>query len=206
VRCYQLTLEQRGTGDGHFWFEYAAVLLLSGDREGYARVCMRLVEWGGRAPGVRPYHVARACTLSPAASKSVIRATLLASDELNASGDHWALTEQAAILYRTGHVTDAAPLLMQSLDATKKPGAAVVNWVWLALANQNLGKDEAAQQYLERVRHWLANPLEGMPANGEQDVRLDLHNWLEAHVLLRELEALRKGAAKSKPDGQTGKQ
>jgi hypothetical protein len=29
-----------------------------------------------------------------------------------------------------------------------------------------------------------------MPAGAEQDVGLGLHNWLEAHVLRREAEAL----------------
>ena len=33
---YARSLARSPTDDGHFWFEYAAVLLLSGDRPGYA--------------------------------------------------------------------------------------------------------------------------------------------------------------------------
>ena len=49
------------TDDGHFWFEYAALLLLSGDRPGYVKECAHLVDLCGTDKGPRSYHVARAC-------------------------------------------------------------------------------------------------------------------------------------------------
>jgi hypothetical protein len=58
-------LERGPTEDGHFWFEYAALSLLSGDRPGYAKACARMVERCGQQDGPRAYHVARACTLAP---------------------------------------------------------------------------------------------------------------------------------------------
>src|SRR5262249_22607965 len=48
--CYARALERERTDDGHCWFEYAAVLLLSGDRPGYARACTHMVERCGKAP------------------------------------------------------------------------------------------------------------------------------------------------------------
>jgi hypothetical protein len=43
----------RQSEDGHFWFEYAALSLLAGDRPGYVRTCAHMVERCGKAGGPR---------------------------------------------------------------------------------------------------------------------------------------------------------
>ena len=78
----------------------------------------------------------------------------------------------------------------QSLNANSQPGAAVVNWLWLALANQRLGKTDEARRWLSKAQAWLDQYREGMPTNAETEYGLHLHNWLEANVLRREAEAL----------------
>ena len=78
----------------------------------------------------------------------------------------------------------------QILRANPKPGAAVLNWLCLALAHQRLGKAEEARRWLGKAQAWLDQYGDGMPAGAEADVGLHLHNWLEAHVLRREAEAL----------------
>ena len=45
---------------GHFWFEYAAVALLSGDRSGYAQACKFLTENSGKKAG--PRKVIQSCS------------------------------------------------------------------------------------------------------------------------------------------------
>ena len=82
------------------------------------------------------------------------------------------------------------PFCEQSLQADHKPGRAVVNWLWLALANQRLGKGEEARRWLNKAQTWLDQYRDGMPARAEEEFGLHLHNWLEAHVLRREAEAL----------------
>ena len=72
---------------------------------------------------------------------------------------------------------------------TPRPGRAVINWLWLALANQRLGKAEEARHWLGKAQAWLDQFGDGMPARAEEEVGLHLHNWLEAHVLRREAEA-----------------
>jgi tetratricopeptide (TPR) repeat protein len=181
-----------GSADGGFWFEHAAVLLLAGDHQGYARVCARLVERCGKAPDLRPYLVARACTLAPNAREDAARAARLAAVELMNNTDFWALTERAALLQRAGRSDLAVPLLEKSLKANEKPGAAVLNWLWLALAYQELSKTEEARRWLERASTWLDQHDEGLPARAEETLGLHLHNWLEAQVLRREAEALLK--------------
>jgi tetratricopeptide (TPR) repeat protein len=193
---YARALKHGPMEDGHFWFEYAALLLLSGDRPGYAKACAHLVDRCGKDKGLRSYHVARACTLAPDSVAEAALAGRLAEKELRSSREFWSLSEQGALAYRAGRFREAVPLFEQSLKADAKPGRAVPNWLWLALANHSLGKAEEARRWLGKAQTWLDQYGDGMPASAEEDVGLHLHNWLEAHVLRREAEALIQPAEK----------
>ena len=184
------------TDEGHFWFEHAALLQLSGDRPGYVKACAHLVDRCGKDKGPRSYHVARACTLAPHAVADVSLPGRLAEKELQGSREFWSLTEQGALAYRAGRFQEAVPLFEQSLRANPKPGAVVLNWLWLALAHQRLGKAEEARQGLDRAQAWLDQYGDGMPARAAAEMGLHLHNWLEAHVLRREAETLIQPAEK----------
>jgi tetratricopeptide (TPR) repeat protein len=134
--------------------------------------------------------VARACTLAPDAVPETSLPGRLAEKELQASaGAFWSLTEQGALQFRAGRFPQAVALFEQSLRADPQPGKAVVNWLWLALAQERLGKDEAARRWLDKATAWLDQYRDGMPDRAEQALGLHLHNWLEAHVLRREAEA-----------------
>jgi len=114
----------------------------------------------------------------------------LAEKELQGSREFWSLTEQGALAYRAGRFQEAVSLFEQSLRADPQPGRAVLNWLWLSLGNQRLGKTEEARRWLDKAQSWLDQFKDGMPARAEQEFGLDFHNWLEAHVLRREAEAL----------------
>jgi tetratricopeptide (TPR) repeat protein len=150
-----------------------------------------MIERCGKAGGPRAYHVARACTLAPDAVAKASLPGHLAEKELQDSArEFWSLTEQGALAYRAGRFHEAVALFEQSLRADATPGRAVVNWVWLALANQRLGKAEEARRWLGKAQAWLDQYRDGMPARAEEELGLHLHNWLEAHVLRREAVAL----------------
>jgi tetratricopeptide (TPR) repeat protein len=188
---YARSLARGPTDDDHFWFEYAALSLLSGDRPSYVKACAHLMEACGKKGGPRPYHVARACTLAPDAVAEASLPGRLAEKELKASAKQfWSLTEQGALAYRAGRYQEAVPVLEQSLQADPKAGRVVVNWLWLALAHQRLGKAEEARRWLGKAQAWLDQYGDGMPARADEELGLHLHNWLEAHVLRREAEAL----------------
>ena len=139
--CYARALTRGPTDDGHFWFEYAALLLLSGDRPGYVKACAHLVDRCGKDKGPRSYHVARTCTLFPDAVTDVSLPARLAEKELKDSAQQfWSLTERGALAYRAGRFQEAVPLFEQSLRADTRAGRAVLNWLWLALAKQRLGQ------------------------------------------------------------------
>jgi serine/threonine-protein kinase len=198
---YARALERAPTDDGHVWFEYAAVLLLSGDRPGYVKACSRMIEACGKDGGPRPYHVARACTLAPEAIGQAARSGQLAQAELDKSaGEFWSLTQQAALHYRAGRFKKAVPLLEKSLGAETKEGRAVVSWLWLALAEHRLGKAKEARRWLDRAQEWLDPYRDGMPPRAEEKLGLHLHNWLEAHALRNEAEAL-LGGGSARPKG-----
>jgi tetratricopeptide (TPR) repeat protein len=189
--CYARVIKGGPTDDGHFWFEYAALLLLSGDSPGYVRACAHMIERCGKDGGPRSYHVARASTLAPDAVSDAPLAGRLAEKELQDSGQaFWSLTEQGALAYRAGRFQEAVPFFEQSLQADPKPCRAVLNWLWLALTSQRLGKAEEARRWLEKAQAWLDQYRDGMPARAEEEFGLHYHNWLEAHVLRREAEAL----------------
>jgi tetratricopeptide (TPR) repeat protein len=188
--AYARGLKRGPTDDGHFWFEYAALLLLSGDRPGYAKACAHMIAKCSKNGSPRAYHVARACTLAPDSVEEATLPARLAEKELQAARQFWSLTEQGALAYRAGRFQEAVAFFEQSLGADATPGRAVVNWVWLALANQRLGKAEEARRWLGKAQEWLDQYRDGMPARAEEELGLHFHNWLEAHVLRREAEAL----------------
>jgi tetratricopeptide (TPR) repeat protein len=189
--CYAQALTRGSTDNGHIWFEYAAVLLLCGDRPGYARACARMAERCDQATDLRRYHVARACTLAPDSVADAAQPGRLAEKELRDSArEFWSLTEQGALAYRAGRYQEAVSLFEQSLKADATPGRAVLNWLWLALAQQRLGKAEAARRWLAKAQAWLDQYRDGMPSRAEEKLGLHLHNWLEAHVLRREAQAV----------------
>jgi tetratricopeptide (TPR) repeat protein len=188
---YARSLTLHPTDDGNFWFEYSALSLLSGDRPGYLRACARLIEQSGKAGGPRAYLVARACTLAPDAVAEMPLPSRLAEKELKDSGrEFWSLTAQGALEYRAGRFQQSVLLFEQSLRADPRPGRAVLNWLWLALAEQGLGKADEARRWLKQAQAWLDQYREGLPARAEEELGLHLHNWLEAHVLRREAEVL----------------
>ena len=189
--CFRSALESGAPEGGHIWFEYACALLLSGDRKAYEDACAHMVERCGKTPGLRAYHVARACTLAADAVAEASLPSRLAETELKSTpGQFWSLTEQGALLFRAGRVNDSVALFEQSLNAAPAPGRAVVNWLWLALAHQRLGETEEARRWFEKATAWLDQLHDRMPPRAETEFGLHLHNWLEAHVLRREAEAL----------------
>src|SRR5262249_29017566 len=189
VTCYAEGMELEPTDNGELWFEYAAAQLLAGDRPGYRRTCAHMLARCQTTAQMSHYLAARACTLAPGSTDDPMEPFRLAAEELARNEkDYWAFTELAALPFRTGGTTDAARPLERSLVADGRPGRAVLNWLWLALAHQKMGEREEARRWLDKAVNWMDQqdgrmPIE-TPAMGSHR-----HNWLEAHVLRLEVEA-----------------
>ena len=115
----------------------------------------------------------------------------LAEKELKESArEFWSLTEQGALAYRAGRFQQAVPLFEQSLQAEPRPGRAMLNWLWLALANQGLGKGDEARRWLNKAQAWLDRYRDGLPARAKRNsARTCTIGW-RRDVLRREAEAL----------------
>lgn len=191
ARLYAQKLTRGTDISGGFWFEYAAVQLLCGNRRGYARGCAELIKRCGKPDGPRAYDAARAGTLAPKDAADLSLLARLANDELQSHAtEFWSLTERGALAYRTGRFQESVGLVEKSLKADSHPGRAVIDWLWLAMANQRLGKTDEARRWLETAQSRLNQFRDGMPDNADAIYGLHLHNWLEANILRREAEAL----------------
>jgi hypothetical protein len=190
VECYRegLALEEPWDG-GDAWFDYAAAQLLSGDRPGYRRTCALMLDRGEKTPRLRPYLIARAWTLAPDPSDDLERLYELSLPDRQKAETFWSRTEQGALAIRMGQFQSAVRPLELSLRADSRPGRAVLNWLWLALASQKLGKDEDARRWLAMATGWLDQQEGRMPLDNLY-TGLHRHNWLEAHVLRLEAETL----------------
>jgi serine/threonine-protein kinase len=190
VACYAGAFGLEPTDDGELWFEYAACQLLTDDRAGYRRACAHMLARCQPAGPMRPYLVARACTLAPNPTDDPQLPGRLARDELMRSPTaYWSLTEQAALQLRGTQTQNVVGLLERSLVADGRPGRAVLNWLWLALAYQRGANAAEARLWLDRAARWLDQQGDRMP-HETRDLGLHPHNWLEAHALRREAEAM----------------
>ncbi len=190
AKCYAEGMELEPTDDGNIWFEFAASQLLADDRAGYRRSCAHMLDRCQPAGPMRPYLVARACTLAPDWTDDPTQALRLAAPELNRHGvEFWALTEQGAMYVRTRQPKNAVPEFELSMVADSRPGRTVLNWLWLALAYQKMDRPIEARRWLAKAVNWLDQQEGRMPLETDT-MRLHLHNWLEAHVLRREAEGL----------------
>jgi serine/threonine-protein kinase len=176
------------TDDSEVWFEYAASQLLAGDRAGYRRTCAHILARCKPKGPMRPYLVARACTLAPDSVDDPAQPERLSTPELLRSGTtFWARTELAALHFRAGQFREAVRQSKASLSTDTRPGRAVLNWLWLALAYQKLGKTDEAQRWLGKAAGWLDQQEGRMPLN-TSSMGMHRHTWLEAHVLRKEAE------------------
>jgi hypothetical protein len=179
--------------NGEPGFEYAAVTLLSGDVAAYRKICEDLVERSGTQQ-IRPFHVARACTLAPNSVKDLAALEEKANTELKRSNAHWSLTQQGALAYRAGRFDEAADLFERSVKSDNLPGIAILNWLWLSMIETRRGNPQEARTWYDKASNWMDQTSNGTAAyrqNVNRDVDgLHLHNWLEALILRREAKML----------------
>lgn len=180
--------------DAEFWFEVAACQLLAGELDEYARTRDSMLE-RCRPAGLRAFLVARAVTLTPAPADLVSIAAELSEDELLRNPSvYWSLRQRGVILCRTGRFTDAVAFFERSLASNSSTGRAVLNWLWLAVANHHLGKAEDAARWHATAVTWLDGLERGMPDDARA-IGLHLHDWLEAQVLRQEVDSLLSGGS-----------
>jgi WD40 repeat protein len=179
--------------NGETGFEYAAVALMAGDESAYRTICYDLFARSG-TQGIRPYHAARSCTLTPYAFTNMAELQIKANMEIKDSNEFWALTENGAIAFRSGRLDEAADLFLRSLKAESLPGAAVVNWLWLSLVESRRGNKSEANNWFVKATTFMDKTSNNSTAYRKDVDRnvdgLHHHNWFEALVLRKEAQKL----------------
>jgi tetratricopeptide (TPR) repeat protein len=174
---------------GSVGLEEACLSLLNSDQAGYRRACSQLLNAYDRTPRPRAFFVARAFAMAPQSPEAVRRAEDAGAAELKNNQRFWALTASAGLHYRAGRYQEASELLHQCLKNNPAWDGKVLNWLWLALTNHQMGKKADAREWLDKATQWLDKCSKRIPLATE-GIPLHLHDWLEAHVLRREAEAL----------------
>jgi tetratricopeptide (TPR) repeat protein len=193
---YAKVIEARPVRDD--WFEYACLLLLSGDAAGYQRLCARLrKEHAGTDNPFTAYVAARVCALRP--DNGVDPALALKWAKLAVKSNPktaWYLHAQGLAHYRAGDFPAAVRLLEDSMKILPAWHGNFLNWLGLALGHQKLGqKKSEARTWLDKALRWLDDrPKEAIsPA-----ATIPVPDWLEYHVLRPQAEKLVLGKGEKK--------
>jgi serine/threonine-protein kinase len=189
AQCYAEGMELEPTEKGEVWFEFAAAQLLAGDRPGYRQTCGHVLARCQSKPQAHLSLAARTCTLAPdSTDDSAQPFRLYANGDKRSDADSWPLTEQGVVHFRAGQVAEAVPFFERSLADDGRPGRAILDWLWLALAHQKLGKLDEARRWFAKAVNWLDQQGGRMPLDSPA-LGSHRHNWLEAHVLRQQVEA-----------------
>jgi tetratricopeptide (TPR) repeat protein len=181
---------------------HAELLVLSGDRTGYQKICDHVLEeFGASSERAVVYHVARICNLVPGAVGDIGLHVRLAEREA-AVGGRVPYSKHTAGLayYRIGDFKKAKSLVMLSGDDKPPWPGNACNWLVRAMAEHHLGNREDARHWLNKACQWIEQETPKVyvwlpPEAG----KLHPIDWLEMHILRHEAEKLIIGAENSEP-------
>jgi tetratricopeptide (TPR) repeat protein len=193
VADYARFMEDRPPDDGAS-FEYASLLLLSGDDASYHRLCQGLLKRYDpkSADAFSASNIIHICTLAPAAIDDTARLVEWAKAWLtNQSHTGWAHARLGTALYRAGRWDEAVRSLHKAEEVHPAWRGHCVTDMFLALAYLRQGKTIEGRQCLDRAEQWLTNANQQL-AKYKNGFPPAIHpsDWLTVQVLRRETETL----------------
>jgi serine/threonine protein kinase/tetratricopeptide (TPR) repeat protein len=181
-------------------FVHAAMLLLTGDSQGYQQFCAHLLKRGDNLkcldqPGRRSYLTARLCLLAPEAVADAAVPARLATEALKAAPTFaYHLHTLGLAEYRAGRHQEAIKRFKESLDANPRWPGRPSNLMALAMAHHCLGHADQAQRCFDEAVQRMDDDRDATPAL--KSAELHPHDWLAWLILRREAEALISGGKK----------
>jgi hypothetical protein len=88
---------------------------------------------------------------------------------------------------RAGDLDQAITLHTEVLSQTKSPP--VLQWLALALAHHRKGEAGKAREWFARATTWFDREMREQAPDADTLGNLHVHDWLEAQLLRREVEA-----------------
>ena len=148
------------------WNQWANMLLLTGDRDGYRALCREMLEhFDGELRGLDAGRILNICLVLPHAVKTESLPTQPFIDDFNryldtthAFWDPWGT--QALLAYRSGDAKTALKHVGRSRNRPGGNGVSDSQWTTLnlcveALAHDDLGQKQQAREALDRARELL---------------------------------------------------
>jgi tetratricopeptide (TPR) repeat protein len=180
--------------------EYACLLLLSGDQEGYRKACASLAERFANGKETKPRGYLQLSRLASLTPDAVPDPTLLVrwaetGRNANISGDFAENLQTMGLAhYRAGHFEEAVRWCRDSLKESHEdaPGRQL-NCLVLALAHHRLQHLEEARKWLDKATDWLDEVNARRPKEEAEFLPPDetyVSRWMEYLILRREAEAL----------------
>jgi tetratricopeptide (TPR) repeat protein/WD40 repeat protein len=177
--------------------DYAGVLLLQGDLQGYDQFCRQVLQ--GRNPDkkpgtprqdLEPSWKARILTLAPNDLVPSTQVVEMAQEAVAKEPGHaWWRHNLAVAHHRAGHWDQAIEECQKSLEINW--GGEVLNWLLLAMAHHQLRHADESRQWLDKAVRWIEQASDGKPAGSVFDLPVpSLSDRLEIQLLLREIDAL----------------
>jgi tetratricopeptide (TPR) repeat protein len=196
VADYAGVMEDRHPDDGAS-FEYASVLLLSGDVAGYRRFCQGLLKRYDQktADAFSASNIIHICTLAPAAIDDPTSLVAWAKAWVtNQSHAGWAHARLGTALYRAGRWGEAVGSLRKAKEVHPAWPGHCVSDMFLALTHLRQGNTAEGRQCLDRAEQWLTNANQQL-AKHKNGFPPAIHpsDWLTVQVLRREAEMLLAG-------------
>ena len=175
------------------WFEYGAVLLLAGDRDGYRSHAKAMIDrLGSTTDPLLAFQFARTVALDPAACGDPGRLTEWAkvANSGTPNSSPWSLHLLGLAHFRAGRDADSIQSLDRAIAAGPDWQGIATNWLALALALGRQGDAETASGFLKRADRRFAEVSQSYPGVGLRAAGV-VHpsDWLEWQVLRREVKA-----------------
>jgi WD40 repeat protein/serine/threonine protein kinase/tetratricopeptide (TPR) repeat protein len=178
--------------------EYAGVLLLQGDHDGYHQVCRRVLQRFGHTQNQNElYLLARILSLAPHEVSEPAQAVALLEKAVAARPNEACFRHTLAVAYyRAGRFALAIEHAQKSMKDEHAWGGHVVNWLLLALAYQRQGQDAETRRWLDKAVQWIEQAHKANPSGATSRLPVpSLADHLEVLLLRREAETLMKGKA-----------
>jgi len=183
----------------HLAYHFLAPLFAqTGDIEGYRSHCDRIrKQFAGTSDPTTAERMAKDCLIFPPPAGSVsdiakMVDTAVAAGPGHKSWDYFQFVKGLAE-YRAGHFADAIEWSQKVADQKGDPGRTAQAEAVLAMAQHQLKQTEAARASLAKAAEVAQTKL---PAAGSGNFGESWNDWIIAHVLLREAQALIDGGPK----------
>jgi len=173
-------------------FDYAAILLLIGNGDGYRQLCAQLLQRAknlqcGNLPGRKEYLLARILLMTSVNANESLR---LAEEAVKAEPSVHHLHTLGLAYYRMGRLEDAAIHLQKSMKADPNWPAHSASKLVQAMAHNRSGQLSEAQKLLEHAAQLVDTDRANPERKSVTGLGMHPHDWIAWLVLRREAETL----------------